>query len=115
MGDLAGAALSAAILAEAARRGISRYTLMRMAGNVALDASIGVVPILGDLFDAAWKANRRNLTLLERHLGSPPEAASADRLFVVVIMGVLALICVTLIAAGAILSLVLIRWILAGG
>jgi hypothetical protein len=115
IGDVAGAALSAAILAEGARQGISRYTLLRMAGNVALDAAIGVLPVLGDLFDAAWKANRRNLTLLERHLGAPPQAARADRFFVVMVMGVLALFCVTLFVAGAMLSLAVIRWLIAGG
>ncbi|MBP7621546.1 MAG: DUF4112 domain-containing protein, partial [Gemmatimonadales bacterium] len=68
VGDVAGAALSAAIITAAVRNGVSRFTLVRMAGNVALNATLGIVPLLGDLFDAAWKANRRNLILLERHL-----------------------------------------------
>jgi len=66
IGDLIGAALSAYIVAAAARRGLPRSVLFRMALNVGLEALVGVVPIVGDLFDAAWKANQRNVALLSR-------------------------------------------------
>jgi hypothetical protein len=112
IGDAAGAALSASIIATAVRNGVSRFTLLRMATNVAIDATIGVVPILGDLFDAAWKANRRNLDLLERHAVAPPEAERADRLFVVVVLTSLAVLCLALIVAGALVSVAILRLLL---
>lgn len=84
-----------------------------MAGNVALDAAIGMVPLLGDLFDAAWKANRRNLALLERHGVAPPEAQRADRLFVVMLLASLGVLCLTVIVAGALLSVAMLKWLMA--
>lgn len=104
-GDAAGAVLAAAIMVEGVRQGVSRYTLLRMAGNVALDAVVGVVPLFGDLFDAAWKANLRNMTLLERHVAAPADARRADLTFVVTLLGGLMALCVALIIGGALLSL----------
>lgn len=68
VGDLAGALLSAYIVAQAYRLGAPRSMLMKMVANVALETGVGVIPVAGDLFDFAWKANRRNLELLERYL-----------------------------------------------
>jgi Domain of unknown function (DUF4112) len=108
IGDAAGAVLAAWILVEAFRLGASRATLARMAGNVALDAGLGAIPVLGDLFDFAWKANLRNVALLERHLAGPAQARRADRSFVLlVISGVLAL-ALGLVGVGILLT----RWIL---
>ena len=56
-----------------------------MGWNVALDTFVGEVPILGDLFDVAWKANMRNLALLEGHLQQPVASARSSRGFVVVL------------------------------
>lgn len=67
-GDLVGVALSSYILAEAARLGAGRRVLARMAFNIALEGVVGMVPLLGDAFDAAWKANRRNMRLLDAWL-----------------------------------------------
>jgi hypothetical protein len=64
IGDFIGVAFSAVILLEAARLGVSKRILARMALNVALEGLLGVVPLAGDLFDAAWKANQRNRLLL---------------------------------------------------
>ncbi len=68
IGDVAGVALSSYILFEARRLGVPRHVLGRMAMNVAFDGLVGVVPLAGDLFDAAFKANIRNVRLLRRHL-----------------------------------------------
>jgi hypothetical protein len=67
-GDVAGFALSAWVISEAIRLGAPRATVQTMVRNVAIEALVGIIPILGDLFDVAWKANRRNLDLLQRHL-----------------------------------------------
>jgi len=68
VGDVAGAALGAWIVWEARQLGASRTTLLRMGGNLLLDAALGSIPLLGDLADFGFKANRRNLHLLQRHL-----------------------------------------------
>lgn len=57
------------IIFEAYRLGVPRATLARMVLNVGLETLFGAVPFLGDIFDATFKANTRNLYLLERHLG----------------------------------------------
>ena len=107
IGDAAGAVLAAWILLEAFRVGASRATLVRMAGNVALDAAVGAVPLLGDIFDFAWKANLRNVALLERHLAAPARAERADRSFVwLVLFGVLAMALGLLV-----LGILLTRWV----
>ncbi|WP_431310965.1 DUF4112 domain-containing protein [Methylobacterium nigriterrae] len=68
IGDFAGVVMSSYILYEARRLGVPRWLLARMAMNVAFDGMVGAVPLAGDLFDAAFKANRRNVRLLRRHL-----------------------------------------------
>lgn len=106
-GDAAGAVLSGWILLEAFRMGASRPTLLRMAGNVAIDAAVGTIPVVGDIFDFAWKANLRNVALLERHLTAPGRAKRADRWFILlVISGVLAM-GLGLLAVGILLT----RWV----
>lgn len=58
------------VVFEAYRLGVSRRTLARMGLNVGVETLFGAVPIIGDLFDATFKANTRNLYLLEQHLGT---------------------------------------------
>jgi hypothetical protein len=81
-GDLAGGAFSLYILLQAARMGVPRSLLARMGWNLAVDVAAGAVPLLGDLFDAGFKANLRNLALLERHLERPVASARSSRRFV---------------------------------
>ena len=70
-GDLAGAVFSSWLILLGARMGLPRHVLMRMVANVAIDTVGGTVPIIGDLFDVAWKSNSRNLQLLEQFADSP--------------------------------------------
>jgi hypothetical protein len=81
-GDLAGGAFSLYILLQAARMGVPRPLLVRMATNLVVDVVVGAVPILGDLFDAGFKANMRNLDLLERHVHRPVASTRSSRRFV---------------------------------
>lgn len=67
-GDIVTGAVGLYIVAEAALVGVERAVLGRMIGNIALDVAIGSVPAIGDLFDAAWKANVKNVELFEEHL-----------------------------------------------
>jgi hypothetical protein len=68
LGDVLTSAISLLIVHHASQTGASKFTLARMLGNVGLDFVIGAIPLLGDLFDFAFKANRRNVRLLEQHL-----------------------------------------------
>lgn len=78
-GDIAGAGLSLYIVLEAANLGVPYTTIARMIANIGIDAAIGSVPVVGALFDAAWKANRRNVSLLERHLDDTNDRSDESR------------------------------------
>jgi hypothetical protein len=95
-GDLAGGVLSGWILIAAARSGAPPSVLLRMGGNVLLDMAIGTIPVLGDVFDVGWKANRRNADLLERHVDAPGPARKSCR-----VVRVRVLLVLLLAAAGA--------------
>ena len=64
LGDVAGMLLSSYILLEAVRLGAPKRVLARMALNIAVEGLVGSIPLLGDLFDAGFKANQRNIRLL---------------------------------------------------
>jgi hypothetical protein len=110
-GDAAGALLAAWILVEGARLRASAATLGRMASNVALDALVGTIPLLGDVFDVVWKSNVRNVALLERHLADPARAGRADLRFVALLCGAVLALCGALAAAGAFLVAALVRFV----
>ena len=71
LGDAIGALLSAFIINEARSLGAPRSILMRMIGNVAIETVLGAIPFAGDVFDAVFKANTRNLSLLARYQLDP--------------------------------------------
>ena len=108
-GDAAGAVLAGWIFVEAIRLGASRATLVRIAGNLAVDAVLGAVPIIGDLFDFAWKANLRNVRLLERHLMEPAGAQRTDRFFVACLIGGVIAVVVGALTLGTLLTVWLLR------
>ena len=68
VGDLVTAGLSTWLIWKASQLGASNWTLLRMTANVGVDALVGAIPFAGDFFDAAFRANRRNVRLLKRHL-----------------------------------------------
>lgn len=79
LGDVAGAALSGYVVLLASQLGAPTTVIVRMLGNVVIDTVGGTLPVIGDLFDAGWKSNSRNLALLERHLGKPESTKRASR------------------------------------
>ena len=64
-GDSASLLLSLYIFVEARRAGVRKRALLRMAANIAIDFLVGLVPLVGDIFDIAWKANRRNADIMQ--------------------------------------------------
>jgi hypothetical protein len=67
IGDVIASGLSIWLVYDAARLGLSKRVLSRMVLNVMIEAAIGAVPVIGDFIDAAWKANARNMRLVEAH------------------------------------------------
>lgn len=104
LGDAAGAMLGGTVFVEAIRRGASRATMIRIAANIALDFLVGSIPLLGDVFDFAWKANLRNVALLERLAVAPRASRQRDRLFVVTLSIILLAACLAIVALGVLLT-----------
>ena len=69
LGDAAASALSCYLLYEAHALGVPRSLFARMVANVAVEGLVGAIPLLGDIFDVAFRANRRNVRLLREHFG----------------------------------------------
>ncbi|MEZ5710390.1 MAG: DUF4112 domain-containing protein [Blastomonas sp.] len=67
-GDVITGLLSLYILWEARNLGLSKFKLLRMAGNVGIDTLLGAIPVAGDAFDFFWRSNTRNLRIIKRHL-----------------------------------------------
>ena len=83
VGDALTAVPTLSLFGLALSRGVPRVVLLRMALNVSIDTALGALPVVGDAFDLGFKANRRNLTLIEAHAQSPAKRGSlADYLFV---------------------------------
>lgn len=99
-GDIAGAVLSAYIVISAAQLGLPRESLLRMVLNILLEVMVGTIPVLGDLFDVAWKANVKNMELLDIHIKSPQMGKKADQWFVFILVVGLILAVLGAIALG---------------
>lgn len=108
LGDAAGAVLAAWVVLLAARIGAPTAVVLRMLTNVAIDAVAGAIPLLGDLFDLGWKANTKNIALLDRYIADPLEVHAASRAMLAGIIAALT----ALIAGGIALGVVAIRFLL---
>ena len=109
LGDVAGAVLSGYVVILASRLGAPKSVIVRMLGNVAIDTVGGTIPLIGDIFDAGWKSNSRNLALLERHVGQPSSAKRASRAVVWLTVAALVLLAVGAIAVAAFLVRALLQ------
>lgn len=105
IGDAAGALSSMALFGLALRRKVPRAVLLRMALNTGVDALVGAIPLLGDWFDLTWKANRRNLILIEQATRIPATSRRlGDWLLVAaILMLVMAAVCLPIVAAALLL------------
>lgn len=106
LGDLVSPLFAIGIIWQAHDLGIPRVVQLRMLFNVGIDALIGAVPFIGDLFDFVWKANVKNLALLERYASDGRRASAFDWLFV-------ALLTLMVIVCAAI-PFVIAGWLIAG-
>ena len=99
VGDATATAASAYVVAEAAALGAPRATLARMCLNLLVDALLGSIPLVGDAFDVVWRANDRNVRLLEARLADP-RGETRDRR-VVIALGTAVFVAVLAVGAGA--------------
>ncbi|MHB1745106.1 MAG: DUF4112 domain-containing protein [Acidobacteriaceae bacterium] len=104
IGDVLGGLASCILLVAAWFRGVPYVTLIRMSVNVGIEVLVGSVPLLGDAFDVAWKANRRNFKLLTRHVEQPRVHTWKDWAF-------LATLAAAILAVFA-LPLIVLAWVL---
>ena len=108
VGELTTPAFTMLLLFTGLRMRVPLVVLARMALNAGVDALIGLIPVLGDVTDIGWKANLRNIDLLERHAVPATPATRSDTWFVMVGIGLL-----VLVALVAIVPIVLAAWALA--
>jgi hypothetical protein len=107
LGDLTSPLFAMALLWQSRDLGIPRVVQLRMIFNVAIDALVGLLPLAGDIFDFAWKANVRNFALLERYAYEHRRPSAGDWLFVVVMMALLLVIAaIPFLLAGWLISVV---------
>ncbi|MGQ0559881.1 MAG: DUF4112 domain-containing protein [Sphingosinicella sp.] len=79
LGDVVTAVMGAWLIWEARNLGMSRFQMMRMAGNIAFDTALGAVPLAGDLFDFLFRSNSRNLRIMRRYLDKHhPQTATIE-------------------------------------
>ena len=91
-GDLSTFAVSGYMLIIMAQNGASGYVLSRMVVNILIDAIVGSIPILGDLFDMVFKANMRNMRLMQQYYKEGRHRGSAWRVIIPVLLIVLLII-----------------------
>jgi hypothetical protein len=103
IGDFVGGAASCIIVLAAFFRGVPLITIARMVTNLVIEVGVGLVPVLGNLFDIGWRANRRNYHLLETSLQGPTRNTASDWMF----MGLLALGLIAL----AMIPFILLVWV----
>ncbi|WP_263411227.1 DUF4112 domain-containing protein [Terriglobus tenax] len=108
IGDLLSGLASGVIVVAAWARGVPAAGLMRMMVNIGIDVLVGAIPFLGDAFDIAWKANRKNYALLTRHIAEPRRHTWKDWLF---LLG-LGCVMMALLAVPVIVAAWLLGWLL---
>ena len=103
VGDLASPILSMFMIWHGVKLRVPKIVIARMMLNALIDAGVGAIPLVGDLFDFGWKATAWNLALLERHAMPGRGATSSDYVFVI--------FCCVVLAAAALLP-ILAFWLL---
>ena len=107
LGDLISPLFGVGIMWQAYDLGVPKIVQVRMLFNVAIDAIVGAVPLFGDLFDFVWKANVRNLALLDRHAEQGYRASAGDWVFVLALtLAVIAVAAIPFVVVGWALAMV---------
>jgi hypothetical protein len=113
LGDTVTFLISCYMLSAGVRLGVPRITLARMGMNVIIDFTLGSVPLLGDVFDVAWKANTRNVALIRRSLELTPHAQRRARRGDWLFVGGVAAALLVVLAATVALAWTILLWLAA--
>ena len=97
VGDTLTTMVSFYILAAGVRYRVPKVTLLRMGLNTGIDYVLGAIPLVGDLFDVAWKSNQMNIELLRRRATVSKEEASKGRLSDWLFVGLIGLALIALL------------------
>jgi hypothetical protein len=106
VGDLSSTAVSVALLLTMMRHGASGAIVVRMALNIFIDTVVGAIPLIGNVFDFAYKSNERNVALLRRHYAEGKHSGSSK--------GLVALLLVAFVALAGLVGwggVELVRWV----
>ena len=114
VGDTLTTVVSFYILAAGVRYRVPKVTLARMGANLAIDYLVGSVPVVGDLFDAAWKANQMNVELLKRRATVSAEEARRGRLGDWLFLAVIMLALVALLVGSLVIAFYVLSFIVGG-
>ena len=111
IGDTVTSILSFYILVSAVRYRVPKITLLRMGLNLGLDYFLGSLPLVGDLFDAWWKSNQKNVELLRRRATVSADEAREGRLSDWLFVGLIMLVLIALLFGSVALSVYLLTLI----
>ena len=107
-GDTATSLVSFYILAAAVRYGVPKVTLLRMGMNLGIDYLVGSLPFVGDLFDAWWKSNQKNIELLNKRATVSAEEAREGKISDWLFVGLIILLLIGIVIGAAAVSLYLL-------
>jgi hypothetical protein len=115
LGDLAGALVAVFAIRVARILGAPAVIQLHMLSNIALDGLVGMVPLAGDLFDFAFKAQTRNLALIDRWIAAPHKTSRRSRRGLLLVPVAIIVVFATLTALGLWMLYILIRTATAPG
>lgn len=107
IGDVTSAIISAVAFVHAARSGVPKILLVRMAMNILINELVGIIPGLGDAFSFWFKSNVRNYELLRRYSAAPARSRRSDWIFVIAVLSLLFVI----VCAGFIVTFLVLEGI----
>ena len=113
-GDAGTSLVSFYILAAAVRHGVPKITLLRMGVNIGFDYLLGSLPVIGDLADAWWKSNQKNVALLRKRATVSAEEARAGKISDWLFVGGIIVALIVLLIGSAVVSLYLLSKLLEG-
>ena len=111
LGDIAGGLIAVYALHVGRQLGAPWVIQLHMLSNIALDASIGTIPVIGDLFDFVFKAQTRNLALLDEWLQTPHEASKRSKRGLIMVPVAIVVVFATLTILGIWLLFILLHWL----
>jgi|TARA_B110000914_G_C15404054_1_gene418644 hypothetical protein len=82
IGDLLGSILSIYIIYSGSKMGVSAQVIAKMSLNLGIDFTVGLIPVFGDIFDMGWKANKKNIELIEKNINQTKENNGFNNLII---------------------------------